>query len=65
MTRKTRMEKALIQIRRGMDVIERVESRCAAADGPVTPTVDEIRQEELGDIHDCLWRAEQQLADVS
>lgn len=32
-------------------IIETVDNRCAAADGPVTPTLKEMRQEEIGEIY--------------
>jgi len=34
-----------------LDVIERVENRCMACDGPVTPTTQEITEDELRTIY--------------
>jgi hypothetical protein len=34
-----------------LSVIERVENRCMAADGPVTPTTKEIAEDELREIY--------------
>lgn len=47
--------KALIAAQEFNDIIDRVESRCMATDGPVTPTLNEMREHELAD----LWRAVQ------
>lgn len=33
-------------------IVDRVENRCMAADGPVTPTLQEMTERELGQ----LWR---------
>lgn len=32
-------------------IIEAVDSRCMAADGPVTPTLQEMRQDEISEIY--------------
>lgn len=34
-------------------IIERVENRCMAVDGPVTPTTKEIRESELRQIYNA------------
>ena len=34
-------------------IVDRVENRCMAADGPVTPTLREMREDELAE----LWEA--------
>lgn len=46
-----------------MNVIEMVENRCMAADGPVTPTCDEITDDELREIYHGLRRALQEAED--
>lgn len=33
------------------DIIEGVDHRCMAADGPVTPTLEEMTQEEISEIY--------------
>lgn len=33
------------------DIIEGVDQRCAAADGPVTPTLEEMTQEEISAVY--------------
>lgn len=33
------------------EIIESVDNRCMAADGPVTPTLQEMRQEEISMIY--------------
>lgn len=38
-------------------VIDAIESRCMAADGPVTPTLQEMREDELASI----WKLLQQI----
>lgn len=38
----------LAEIRR---IIERIENRCMAVDGPVTPTTQKITEQELRDIY--------------
>lgn len=40
------------QIARFNEIIDRIESRCMATDGPVTPTLHEMRESELAEI----WR---------
>ena len=34
------------------DIIEKVDLRCMAADGPVTPTLKEMTQEEISKIYE-------------
>ncbi len=35
-----------------VEIIESVDQRCMAADGPVTPTLNEMRQEEISEIYE-------------
>ena len=63
MTRKERMKKARISLDNAMDVIDRVDNRCGAVDGPVTETADEIRPEEMKDIWRFLCLAKIDLTD--
>ena len=46
-------ERRLNEIR---DIIEAVDNRCMAADGPVTPTLKEMRQEEISHIYELANR---------
>ena len=39
------------KLRRIAEIIEAVDDRCLAADGPVTPTLNEMRQEEISEIY--------------
>jgi len=39
------------RLARVADIIERVDLRCAAADGPVTATLDEMTQDEISRIY--------------
>ncbi len=34
-----------------VDLISRIEARCLAADGPVTPTLQEMREDELAELY--------------
>lgn len=34
------------------EIIESVDNRCIAADGPVTPTLEEMTQEEMSEIYE-------------
>jgi hypothetical protein len=40
------------RLRRIARIIEGVDNRCMAADGPVTPTLQEMRQDEIQEIYD-------------
>lgn len=40
-----------VRLRRIKAIIEAVDNRCAAADGPVTPTLKEMHQEEISAIY--------------
>jgi hypothetical protein len=42
---------AYIELKRITDIIERVDNRCMAADGPVTPTRQEITDKEMRSIY--------------
>lgn len=39
------------RLRRIAEIIESVDQRCMAVDGPVTPTLREMTQEELSEIY--------------
>ena len=39
------------RLRRIREIIEAVDNRCAAVDGPVTPTLQEMKQEEISAIY--------------
>lgn len=39
------------RLRRIAEIIESVEQRCMAIDGPVSPTLDEMEQSELSEIY--------------
>lgn len=39
------------RLRRIASIIEAVDNRCAAADGPVTPTLQEMTQREISAIY--------------
>lgn len=45
--------------------IDRIEERCMATDGPVTPTLQEMREDELADIWARLQRIRARLQRVS
>jgi hypothetical protein len=45
-------DKLLRLTERFNDIVERVENRCMAVDGPVTPTLQEMQESELRE----LWR---------
>ena len=40
------------RLKRIASIIEAVDDRCLAADGPVTPTLQEMRQEEMTEIYE-------------
>lgn len=46
-----RMEAARAALSRGIGVIFAVENRCMAADGPVIPTLQEMREDELREVY--------------
>ncbi len=39
------------RLHRIAEIIEGVDQRCMAADGPVTPTLKEMRQDEISEIY--------------
>jgi hypothetical protein len=39
------------RLKRIAEIIERVDNRCMAADGPVTPTLQEMEQDEISEIY--------------
>lgn len=39
------------RLRRIAEIIEDVDNRCMAADGPVTPTLQEMTQKEMSEIY--------------
>ena len=39
------------RLKRIAEIIERVDNRCMAVDGPVTPTLDEMSPDELREIY--------------
>ena len=39
------------RLRRIAQIIQEVDERCLAADGPVTPTLQEMRQSEISEIY--------------
>lgn len=39
------------RLKRIAEIIEAVDNRCMAVDGPVTPTLQEMRQEEISEIY--------------
>lgn len=49
----TSIEKAApgSRLKRIAEIIEHVDNRCMAADGPVTPTLEEMRQDEISEIY--------------
>ena len=44
-------ESARQALQKIIEIIERIESRCMAADGPVTPTIQEIIEADLREIY--------------
>lgn len=46
-----RAEKAEAACQKAVDVIYRVEGRCMAVDGPVTPTLEEMSEQELRELY--------------
>lgn len=40
------------RLQRIAEIIWDVDLRCMAADGPVTPTLDEMRQEEISEVYE-------------
>lgn len=40
------------RLQRIAEIIEQVDDRCMAAEGPVTPTLSEMRQEEISEIYE-------------
>lgn len=40
------------RLKRIAQIIENVDQRCMAVDGPVTPTLQEMRQEEISEIYE-------------
>lgn len=48
---KRRPSRALRALRRIAEIIESVDQRCMAVDGPVTPTLREMTQDELSEIY--------------
>jgi len=40
------------RLRRIAEIIDAVDNRCMAVDGPVTPTLEEMRQEEISEIYE-------------
>lgn len=53
------MTKSELAAHRILKVVDLVEARCMAADGPVTPTTQEIGEREL----QVIWRAAKTIAD--
>ena len=49
MTDKERLERIA-------EIIEGVDNRCMAADGPVTPTLQEMQQSEISEIYELALR---------
>lgn len=39
------------KLKRIAEIIERVDNRCMAVDGPVTPTLQEMSQDEISEIY--------------
>ena len=39
------------KLKRIAEIIEHVDNRCAAVDGPVTPTLQEMSQNEISEIY--------------
>jgi hypothetical protein len=46
-----RIVKSDARLRRIAEIIEAVDRRCMATDGPVTPTLEEVTQEEISEIY--------------
>jgi hypothetical protein len=42
---------SMVRLRRIKQIIEDVDNRCMAADGPVTPTLKEMTQDEISRIY--------------
>lgn len=51
MNKRDKMPSQKERLRRIAEIIEIVDHRCVAADGPVTPTLQEMTQQELTDIY--------------
>ncbi len=58
---KRRLDVAQRKARIVCEIVESVENRCMAADGPVTPTLQEMSEEELRE----LWQAANAIATIS
>lgn len=52
-----RASRAMRRLNRIAEIIESVDQRCMAADGPVTPTLKEMTQAELSEIYTLACRA--------
>lgn len=46
------------RLKRIAEIIEAVDRRCMAADGPVTPTLSEMQQEEISEIYELATAGE-------
>lgn len=51
------------RLKRIAEIIEGVDHRCMAADGPVTPTLDEMTQKEISEIYKLASQQEDSLAE--
>jgi hypothetical protein len=45
------LNEAECRLARIAEIIEQVDARCAAVDGPVTPTLDEMTQAEISEVY--------------
>ena len=47
------------RLKRIAEIIEAVENRCMAVDGPVTPTLQEMTQKEISEIYSLASKREE------
>ncbi len=59
--RQSAIRQARMSVDTAVEIIEAVDQRAMACDGPVTPTLKEMRQEEMGDIYEALMLAKSHL----